>query len=73
MRNAIANMVEKIAVITITMRARMIERSIAPCMSPTLDGSSSLFHQYRLAPRMGKLVPPRRPWKDRMNIANMGP
>ena len=66
-------MVEKSAVITITMRARMIERSIAPLRSPTFDGSSSLFHQYRLHPRMGKLVPPRRPWNDRMNIANIGP
>ena len=51
----------------------MMERSIAPWRSPTLDGSRSLFHQCRLNPRMGKLVPPRRPWKDRMNIANIGP
>jgi len=26
-----------------------------------------------LKPRMGKLVPPRRPWKDRANIAIIGP
>ena len=58
---------------TITMSASTIERSSAPLRSPTLDGSSSLFHQYRLAPRMGKLVPPLRPWKDRMNMANIGP
>ena len=38
-------MVENNAVITITIKARMIERSNAPCMSPTTEGSISFFHQ----------------------------
>ena len=38
-------MVEKRAVITITMRARMMERTMAPLMSPTVEGSISFSHQ----------------------------
>ena len=59
MRKAIASMVDSTAVTTMTIKARMIERSMAPCKSPTVEGSISFAHQWKLNPRKGKRVPPR--------------
>ncbi len=66
-------MVEKIAVITMTITARMSERTSELLMSPTADGPVSFSHQKTLKPRIGKVTPPRGPWKDSVNIANIGP
>ena len=55
------------------MTARMSERTSELFRSPTADGPVSFSHQKKLKPRMEKVMPPRGPWKDSVNMANIGP
>ncbi len=57
----------------ITAIARMSERTSELFRSPTADGPVSFSHQKKLRPRIGKVTPPRGPWKDSVNMANIGP
>jgi hypothetical protein len=54
-------MVERIAVMIMTVIARSSERPKELLMSPTADGPASFSHQKTLKPRIGKVTPPRGP------------